>query len=97
MVPDTLGKHGRTIGGETGKGHGGAYKLRLSYHLQGMDRGGQSRSGASGQPAGRRQGQRDKDSQPAQPYSNQRLTSRRTDPHPTRVAPTLLLARASDP
>ena len=75
MRPDTLGKHGHGIGEEKGKGHGGAYKLRISYHMHGMDMGdrdGQSRSGAgrmtgdaprtTGRWTG---GQRDGDSQPA--------------------------------
>jgi len=39
MASDTLGKHGHGIGEETGKGHGGAYKLRISYQVMGADRG----------------------------------------------------------
>jgi hypothetical protein len=39
MASDTLGKHGHGIGRETGKGHGGAYKLRISSHVMEADRG----------------------------------------------------------
>jgi len=42
----------------------------------------------------RTDGQRDRDSQPAQPYSDQRITSQRTDPHPTRLHPHLRLRAA---
>lgn len=39
MVPDRRGKHGLDIGKETGKGCGGAYKPRISYQIEGADRG----------------------------------------------------------
>ena len=71
MVPDTLGKWGVGIGGERGKGRGGAYKQRITYHIGGGgrgDRGSRGRRGArqgegrgGGGMAGRGMGEGDGD------------------------------------
>ena len=74
------------------KGHHGAYKPRISYQVMGQDRG--DREGAG---AGRADSQRDRDSQPAEPTATSESLINAHDPHPTRLHPTLLLARACDP
>lgn len=84
MGPDTLGIHGRDIGGETGKRHGGAYKPRINSHVMGMDGG--DRVGA-GREAGREASETASQRPPA---TATQLSAH--DPHPTRLLPTPSLA-----
>jgi hypothetical protein len=69
------------------------YKPRLTYHMHGIDRGDRGR----GQGAGPHGGERGGAYSASLAYRQQRLTSQHTDPHPTRVDPTFLLAQGSNP
>lgn len=95
MVSDTLGIRDHGIGEETGKGHGGAYKLRLNSQVMGMDRGDRGAGHGDGRTTGR--GTRTAGRSVAghhSPTATSESSLSAQPPHPTRVGTTFSLGEA---